>query len=154
MNKLLFSLFFVFSTFQGIAQTALSRGEIPQAYHVQFEEDQKKYLEFTNPFAEKAGEAYNLWKSYLKGYLRYNKDSLYAVYESLSKSVLAHKIEFIKQHPAVMHPSIFLIKPYLVLPGLLLTAFFRCIGYLTKKYERLRWGFQFLNPFSENRNCY
>ena len=99
MNKLLFCLFFVFSTFQGIAQTALSRGEIPQAYHVQFEEDQNKYLEFTNPFAEKAGEAYNLWKSSLKGYLRYNKDSLYAVYESLSKSALAHKIEFIKQHP-------------------------------------------------------
>lgn len=82
------------------AQEAFVNYPIPKKYENQFNEDAKRYLEYTNPSAESAGRAFNLWYQTSKDILKnYNVDSLYSVYKSLKGNELLRNIEFIKQNP-------------------------------------------------------
>src|SRR5688572_21752933 len=85
-----------------LAQAASSRvySIIPKEYQHSFKEDEKKFLEYTNPAAGAAGRAYNLWQYAAKGQIKsYNPDSLHAVYKLLKEEDFLRKIAFIKQHP-------------------------------------------------------
>ena len=55
----LLSVLFLFNI--GTAQEIISNKEIPKEYEKQFQEDQKRFLEFINPYEKKSGEAYNFW---------------------------------------------------------------------------------------------
>src|SRR5947208_1878743 len=71
---------------------------IPKNYEVQFKEDEKRYWEYTNPSADSAGIAFNLWSAASKNnWKNYNVDSLYSVYNSLRENEFLRKVEFIKQ---------------------------------------------------------
>jgi thiol-disulfide isomerase/thioredoxin len=73
---------------------------VPKKYKGQFKEDRKRYLEYTNPSADSAGIAFNLWHASSKdNWKNYNVDSLYSVYNSLRENEFLRKIEFIKHNP-------------------------------------------------------
>lgn len=101
MKRLLIYLLFLIQTISNtiFAQKPLIY-PIPKKYEGKFKEDEKRYLEYTNPSAERAGTAFNLWDAASKGNLKnYNVDSLYSVYNLLRENEFLRKIEFIKQNP-------------------------------------------------------
>lgn len=71
----------------------------PKEYENQFKIDKRIYLEHTNPAAESAGIAFNVWNSASKNnWKNYNLDSLYSVFNFLRDKEFIKKIEFIKQN--------------------------------------------------------
>jgi peroxiredoxin len=105
MNKMKVCLIFFTSiilALNGLTQnSSVVRELIPKEYEKQFKNDSRKYLEYTNPSGEVAGKAYNLWQNVVEGYLKsYNKDSLEAVYDSLSNVNWLRQVEFIKLNPS------------------------------------------------------
>lgn len=105
MNKMKVCLIYFVSvmlTLNGLTQDLpVDQELIPKQYEKQFKNESRKYLEYTNPSGEVAGKAYNFWQNVVKGYLKsYNKDSLEAVYDSLSNVNWLRQVEFIKQNPS------------------------------------------------------
>lgn len=96
---LLFACFFIVNNglTQGRNKTI---NDIPVYYQVQFNADQKRYEEFTLPYATSAGEAFNLWQAGKKGYLKnYNVDSLAQIFYAAKDQEISKRIEFTKLNP-------------------------------------------------------
>jgi peroxiredoxin len=104
MNKVrtAFFLFMLFTiNIKGFTQANKKISDVvPKEYESQFKKDEKRYLEYTNPYLENTSKAFNLWEATNKGYLKnYNVDSLYRAAKTLQEKYLLRIIEFIKLNP-------------------------------------------------------
>ncbi len=88
--------------------------EVPQAFKKQFVADNKKYLDSTNPYVDKAGRAFNYWEQSAGGHFQYlNRDSLYAVYLAFKKLEFQKKVAYFVAHPD-SYVSLYYFNQYLL----------------------------------------
>lgn len=103
MNKYLNCLLFVALLLcfkNGHTQTnSDTSNSIPGEYQFQFKTDNKRYLEFISPYQNSTGEAFNRWDNSMKGYLNYNVDSLYKIYNAARNKEILKRVEFTRLNP-------------------------------------------------------
>lgn len=96
---LLFALTFLISKAYSQESNAFDK-DVPAEYRSNFKIDRQRFLDSTNPYAERAGKTFNMWNAVSKGHINYfDKDSLFSAYTALRIQENSKIVEFIKLNP-------------------------------------------------------